>query len=440
MHAAHYMPAPMYVCPSIARRLLNGAVLCAALLRSQPAAPLTLEQCQRRALQAASAASQARREVQIAAAGKAMARTAFLPQSAFTSSVLYNSPSRSDAFVQSYAAWNGIREYTALAGVFQELDTSGRLRAGWRRARLQEAAATAALAVSERDLKRAVAASYYRLLLARRLAAALAVSLKEAESFERRIRQMAGEGEAARADVVKASAQTASLRQALEAARLSASLSNQDLAAFWSEDTSPPLEIEDVFESPDLSVPETEDATGRPFMLRPEIRLFDAQQQGFLAEARMARAALLPQLRWTFSFGLDANRVAWRERGWAAAAEMSFPLFDWFQARRSARQAQLRATQVDEARQAASRRFSREYQSALASLRSLRDQLGLLKTALELADEDVKLSRIRFEGGEGSALDVVTAQRQAVDLRMNYYSALAAFFNAKRDLEVASGQ
>ncbi len=95
---------------------------------------------------------------------------------------------------------------------------------------------------------------------------------------------------------------------------------------------------------------------------------------------------------------------------------------------------------MEEARQAASRQFSRDYQSALASLRSLRDQLDLLRTALELAGEDLKLSRIRFEGGEGSALDVVTTQRQAVDLRMNYYSALAAFFNAKRDLEVASGQ
>lgn len=430
----------MSASPAIARRLASGVLLCAALLPGQAAGPLTLEECQRRALQAASPATQARRELQIASAGRAVARAAFLPQSAFASSLLYNSPSRADASLQSYVAWNGIREYTALAGVFQELDTSGRLRAAWSRARQQEAAATAALAVAERDLKRAVAASYYRLLLSRRLAAALESAFNEAESFERRIRQMAAAGEAARADVVKAAAQTASLRQALEAARLSVSLSNQDLASFWTEDVAQQLEIEDVFESPDLTVPDAPEDSGRPFMRRPEIRLFDAQRHGFLDEARMARAALLPQLRWTYSFGLDANRVAWRERGWAATAELSFPLFDWFQARNTARQARLRAAQVEEVRQAASRQFSREYQSALASLRSLRDQLDLLRTALELAGEDLKLSRIRFEGGEGSALDVVTTQRQAVDLRMNYYSALAAFFNAKRDLEVASGQ
>ncbi|MGC8761780.1 MAG: TolC family protein [Bryobacteraceae bacterium] len=412
----------------------------AALLRAQPGQPLTLEECQRRALRAASAASQARREMQITAAGTAVARAAFLPQGTASASLMYNSPSRTDPAVQSYVAWNGIREYTALAGLFQELDTSGRLRANLERARQQQAAASAALAATERDLKRAVAASYYRLLLARKLAAALESSLAEAESFERRIRQMAGEGEAARADVVKAAAQTASLRQALEAARLSMSLASQELASYWTEEVTAPLEVEDVFEQPDLSVPEEDGAAGRPWMRRPEIRLFDAQERSYLAESKLARAALLPQLRWGLDFGLDANRVAWRERGWAATASLSFPLFDWFQARNAARQARWRAAQTEEARQAALRRFSQAYQSALATLRSLRGQLDLLRTAIDLAAEDLRLSRIRFEGGEGSALDVVTAQRQLADLRMNYYSTLAAFFNAKRDLEVASGQ
>lgn len=416
-------------------------VAAAALLaRGQSPQRLTLEQCQQRALRAASAVSQARRELQIARSGLSIARASFLPQAAASSSLLYNSPSRSDRTVQSYIAWNAIREYTALASLFQELDASGRLRAGLDRARWQQAAAAASLGIAERDLKRAVAASYYRLLLAQKLAGALASAVAEAESFERRNRQMAAAGEAARADVVKAAVQTESLRQALEAARLSVSLASQDLLSYWTDDVAAPLEIEDVFESPDLEIPAEADTAGRPFLRRPEIRLFEAQEHAFLAEARQARAALLPQLRWTLDFGFDADRVAWRQRGWAATVTLSVPLFDWFQARNTARQAAWRRAQTADARQAAVRRFSAAYESALATLRSLRSQLDLLRSAADLAAEDVRLSRIRFEGGEGSALDVVTAQRQLVDLRMNYYSTLAAFFNAKRDLEVASGQ
>jgi len=50
------------------------------------------------------------------------------------------------------------------------------------------------------------------------------------------------------------------------------------------------------------------------------------------------------------------------------------------------------------------------------------------------------MSRIRYEGGEGLALDVVTAQNQLSQARTNYYTAIVDYLNAKADLEVASGQ
>ena len=56
------------------------------------------------------------------------------------------------------------------------------------------------------------------------------------------------------------------------------------------------------------------------------------------------------------------------------------------------------------------------------------------------AEDDLRLSRIRYEGGEGSALDVVTAQSQLAQARSNHYTALANYLNARADLEVASGQ
>jgi outer membrane protein TolC len=59
---------------------------------------------------------------------------------------------------------------------------------------------------------------------------------------------------------------------------------------------------------------------------------------------------------------------------------------------------------------------------------------------LALSEEDLKLSRIRYEGGEGAALDVVTAQNQLAQARSNYYSAIANYLTARVDLEVASGR
>jgi outer membrane protein TolC len=414
----------------------------AAFAQGQPQGgerALSLEDCVRKAMAVPSAVSLARREREIADRGSALARAGLLPNSAASAGYTYNSPWQQDRSTMSFVALNGIREYVGLASVFQEIDTSGRLRAEYRRARAQQAAAGAGAAIAERDLKRAVGAAYYRLLLARHLADALRDVLAESEAFEKRVRLLAGAGEAARADVVKAASQAAFLRQTLMSAELAAKLANQDLASYWTEDVDAPLNIADALESP-LPEPEPPPAEPAPYMRRPEFRLLDAQRTGFTAQAKAAKATLLPQLSWTFQYGLDVNKVAWNNRGYAAFASLRVPIFDWFRARDASRQFQLQARQVEEARAISERRFSQEYRSALERVRQFHAQVLLCRTQTELAAEDLKLSRARFEGGEGPALDVVVAQSQLAQARANYYSSIANYMNARLDLEVAAGR
>lgn len=401
--------------------------------------PLSLEDCIRKAMAVPSPVSQARREREIASRGLAVARTGFLPGSAAVAGYTYNSPWQQDRSTMSFVALNGVREFVGLASVFQEIDTSGRLRAEYARARAQEAATAASVAIAQRDLKRAVGAAYYRLLLARHLADALRDVLAESQAFEKRVRLLAGAGEAAKADVVKAASQAAFLGQALLSAELAARLANQDLAAYWTQAVEAPLNIVDALEGP-LPEPEPPAAEPAPYLRRPEFRLFDAQRLGSVSQAKAAKAALLPRLSWTFQYGLDVNKVAWNNRGYAAFASLQAPIFDWFRARDTARQFQLQAQQALETRAIAERRFSQEYQSALERARQFFAQVALCRTQTELAAEDLKLSRLRFEGGEGPALDVVVAQNQLAQARANYYSSIANYMNARLDLEVAAGR
>jgi outer membrane protein TolC len=106
--------------------------------------------------------------------------------------------------------------------------------------------AEASRQIARRDLRRGVAASYYRVLLARRLAGVAAEILVEARQFAERTRLLAQKGEAARADIVKADVEVELLRQAQRAAELDAALANQELAAYWTDDVSRPLSLVDV--------------------------------------------------------------------------------------------------------------------------------------------------------------------------------------------------
>ena len=417
--------------------LLVTAVMCAPA--QQASQVLTLQDCIRLAESAPSPVSIARQEHEIAAREISQARAGFLPQSQLVNGVTYNSPLLYNRELFSHLPLNGIREYVFLLNVSQEFDTSGRLRAEMSRARISQELAATGISLTQRDLKRAVTASYYRALLTRRNVRIVQEALSEGQSFEKRTRLLFEGGEAARADVVKASAQAAFLQQALNAVQLDDKLAGQELASFWTRDVAQPLALADVFDDTP-PVPEGEAAQSASFLKRPEFSLFDAQRKGFQADAKRARAGLLPQLGVVFQYGIDSTAIRIHDRGYAAFVNLMIPIFDWNKARSAAQQAQFKVQQVEAAREMSERALSREYQNALARVRQLFEQISLTLRQAKLAEEDLRLSRIRYDGGEGSALDVVTAQNQLAQARTNYYTTIANYLNAKADLEVASGR
>lgn len=404
----------------------------------QPASDLTLDDCLRLAQSAPSSIRLARQQTEIANREITQARANFLPQLSIGSAYNYNSPLPYDPNNFSFIALNGIREYSSLATAAMDLDTSGRLRAALDRARADRDAANANLGLSERDLKHAVAVSYYHVLLTRKLVEAARSNLTEAQAFESRVRQLVENGEAAQADLVKASSQVAILDQTQQALELEARLANHDLASFWTADVDAPLALVDVIEKP-IPPPETP-TVAAPFLRRPEFSLFDAQRRGFLADARRARADLLPQASLVFQYGIDALRLDINDRGYAGFLRLNIPVFDWFRARSASQQFELQAQQVDTTQQIAQRVFSKEYQDALARVKLIYAQIPSTDAQVKLAEDNLRLSRVRYEGGEGPALDVVVAQGQLVQARTNYYTVRANYLTARADLEVARGQ
>ena len=422
------------------------AVLLIASARcfGQASTTLTLQDCVRLAEAAPSPITLARQEVQIAEHGLAAARASFLPQARLINGVTYNSAARAGTGLSglaqngSFVALNGLREYQSLLGTSLEIDVSGRLRAELARARADRQAANTSVALAERDLRRAVSIAYFGLLLARHLVAVSRQVLAEAEDFEQRTTTRFQAGEVAQADVIKAESQVAFLRQGVTSAELDARTANAELASFWTSDVDQDLTLAEALEKP--SPPDSQSDGGTPYLKRLEFRLSDAQRAGLLAEYRRERSFLWPQVTFNFEYGIDANRLAWRDRGQAALLTLNIPVFDWFRARNAAEQFHLRASQVDTSRAIATRALSREYHAALDRAKSLYQQIALTDVQVRTSEDNLKMARVRYEGGEGPALDVVAAQTQLAQARTNHFATLAAYANARADLEVAAGR
>lgn len=149
---------------------------------------------------------------------------------------------------------------------------------------------------------------------------------------------------------------------------------------------------------------------------------------------------MLPQLSLSFQYGVDALQVESRDRGYAGFVHLEIPVFDWFRARSESHQFQLRAQQVETDKAVATRIFSKDYADALAETKGLYAQLAITDAQVTSARENLRLSRLRFEGGEGTALEVVTAQNDLAQAQINHYTTRANYLNARVTLDVASGR
>jgi outer membrane protein TolC len=175
---------------------------------------------------------------------------------------------------------------------------------------------------------------------------------------------------------------------------MSSSLSDIDVAT--------PIELMDSLDGP-LPSPPAQPAPlpEAPFLRRPEFALLDAQRDGFLAASRRARAERRPQASLMFQYGIDSLRIQDPDRGWAAFVTLDIPVFDWSAGKNASRQFELQAEQVERARQGSQRGFARDYQDAVSRVRLIHAQIETTRSQVALSEENLRLSRARYEGGEG---------------------------------------
>jgi outer membrane protein TolC len=151
-----------------------------------------------------------------------------------------------------------------------------------------------------------------------------------------------------------------------------------------------------------------------------------------------ARAAYLPDLGLNFTYGIDAPQFAAkgpeavRNLGYSASVTVDIPVWDWLSTQHKVKQSEIRRDAVKVALSAAQRRLIADLEEFYAEAAAARDQLASLDTSAKTAAESLRLTKLRYSGGEATVLEVIDAQNVLTasenardDGALRYQTALA---------------
>ena len=425
------------------------AILCAAALGpitlAQGPAPsrISLPEAIRRAQTneptfAASAAAQ-----KTEAINSYLAKAALLPTATYHNQMLFtqsNGTTNKGGEVGNksqpiFIANNAIHEYTSQASINETIGL--RQIADAQAASATAARARAELEIARRGLVSTVVALYYQVSAAEKKRGLFAQALQEANDFTSLTQKREAAREVAHADVIKAQLQQQQRQRDLSDSGVLADRARLELGVLLFPDPRTAYTTEEP--GPPSALPAEDEVNRLASSKNPEIRSALAEMRAANAGVLSARAAYLPDVALNFSYGIDAPEFATRGRagennlGYSISGTVDLPVWDWFSTQKRVKQSEIQRDVAKVNLTAAQRRLIATLEETYKEAAAARDQLDLLDQSVHTAAESLRLTKLRYQAGEATVLEVVdaqnaylTAETAQADGVVRYQSAFAA--------------
>jgi outer membrane protein TolC len=410
---------------------------------------ISLDEAIRRAEANESGFASASAESRASQLDRSIARAGLLPSASFHNQYLFTQGNGSgdrigqtaNAPAPRFIANNAVHEY-ASQGVVNETVGLQQFSAV-SLADANAAKAAAEMEIARRGLVSAVVTLYYGLISAETKLTALQGAADEANHFVTLTQQREEARESAHADVVKAQLQQQQRTRDLADAQVAATRARLELGvllfpdprtAFRTEATAVPV-------LPDRSDIEA-DAAKNNAELKSALASLHASQ----AEVTSARAAYLPDLGLNFTYGVDAPQFAAkgpdgaRNLGYSASATLDIPLWDWLATQHKVKQSEIRRDAAKVALSAAQRRLIANLAEFYDEAAAARDQLASLDQSIMTAQESLRLTRLRYTGGEGTVFEVVDAQNTLLSAEAARADGAVRYQVALANLQTLTGR
>ncbi len=399
--------------------------------QSAPHLTITLQDAFDRAEKNDAQYSAAITDANIAREDRLQARAAGLPSVGLQTSALLtqgNGRTPTGRFVTN----DGVHVYRQWGVVHQDFSLANLMMLGDRRGAATEAMARAKAEIAHRGLKLTVTDDYYALVVSERKYATAQASLNQSKQFLTITKDQENQGDVAHSDVIKAQIQYNEQQTILQDVQLKMETDRLTLAVLLFPTLTENFSIvDDLDQSP--SLPAFDEVQAMAARENQDLRVaMEAMRESNLGVS-VARSAMLPSVTADLDYGIEANRFAFRSPassfpelgplpnlGYFATITLNLPVWDWGALRSKVRQAEYHRQQARTELTLAQRQTVSELYSFYDQAQTAKASVDTLRETASLASEALRLTTLRYQAGQATALEVVDAQNTLSQARNSY--------------------
>ena len=443
-------PLPPWLPAMLLWALLAPTVLVVAAAGADPAAPLTLEQTIESALAVNLDAQSAAEELLAAEATRRIQQTQFLPT--FSASYRYDHRDQEriqlidiPGFFTSKTIVAPQDEYTLSASVTQPLFTGFALINRYRIAGLGVEMARLRERLTRQSVVFESKRRYFAVLRAEKLRSVAIDTIRQISAQRDVADSFYQVGMTPRIDLLQAQVELANAEQSLVVAENDLSIARANLNLLLRRALQTPVALIDVsswepFQEPLQACQELAAQN------RMELQLAAREVQVADREVELARRDLWPTVNLQGTIlelgedpTVDGGAGIQDQSSWSVAAIASWNFWEWGRTLHGIDERRSRMQQARLRQQDIGERVQFEVHQAYLRTKDAEKNIAAVATAIEQAQENLRINEERYREQVATATDVIVAQTLLSRTMTNYTNALYNFHLAKASLDLAVG-
>lgn len=299
---------------------------------------------------------------------------------------------------------------------------------------------------SKIDIVEAVSKAYYNALIAEEQLELLEKNISRLDTLLNETTEMYNAGFAEKVDVDRIRVNYNNLKVELSRSRQLKDVSRKLLKFQMGMDLNQPIVLNESLENVEVNVPAI---PSQNFDYNQRIEYSQLQTNRSLAYLDMKnnKVQYLPKLYARFGYGWNTAAASgsdlfvsrrWLDNG-AIGITASIPIFDGFLKSNKIQQNKLQVEQIENQMSYLEKSIDLQIEQSQISLNSQLETLEVQKQNVELAQEVYDISKIKYQEGVGSNLEVIDADASLKEAQTNYLNALYQAITSQIELKKALG-